>query len=258
MWMGRVFWHLDWFFVFCIISSYYSFYNKKIQRSTYYSLFLSILYMTWSNATATAERGRGWTKWTKCNCSWRSGDPDCSSSTPKANVHEFVSEKSEWPRPSDQFKDDHEFQRRVSVFIIFATVEEQFKANASIQFKIFIYKSERTATLLISGDLACSSSTLLRPTRLITFRSQEKWSAESQRGDKPLCESKQCLLAWKLKQISAFSGGKVLSVTINHFRAEFFFESKQRLLAWKLKKIAYVSFSGEMKAIYGVNWYIKL
>ena len=32
-----------------------------------------------------------------------------------------------------------------------------------------------------------------------------------------------------------------------------FFESKQRLLAWKLKKIAYGPFSGEMKAIYDVN-----
>ena len=41
----------------------------------------------------------------------------------------------------------------------------------------------------------------------------------------------------------------------------FFFESKQRLLAWKLKKFrfvyVYVSFSGEMKAIYDMNWYIN-
>ncbi len=35
----------------------------------------------------------------------------------------------------------------------------------------------------------------------------------------------------------------------------FFFESKQRLLAWKLKKFRFVYFlfSGEMKAIYDVN-----
>ena len=30
--------------MFCIISPYYSFYDNKFQRSTYYSLFLSILY----------------------------------------------------------------------------------------------------------------------------------------------------------------------------------------------------------------------
>ena len=30
--------------MFCIISLYYSFYNNKFQRSTYYSLFLSIIY----------------------------------------------------------------------------------------------------------------------------------------------------------------------------------------------------------------------
>ena len=37
---------------------------------------------------------------------------------------------------------------------------------------------------------------------------------------------KQRLLAWKLKQIAyiSFSGRKVLNVTINHFRAEFFLE----------------------------------
>ena len=44
-----------------------------------------------------------------------------------------------------------------------------------------------------------------------------------------------------------------VNVATNHFRAAVFFESKQCLLAWKLKKIAYVLFSGEMKAIYDVN-----
>ena len=132
----------------------------------------------------------GWTKWKKCKCSWRSGlfivDP-C-----EANVHEFVSEKSEWPRPSDRFKDDDEFQRRVNVFIIFGHGRaikdgDEFqrrvnvfiifghgRANSSnrmLQFNFgvsFTYKSEQTATLLISGDPACSLSTLLRPTSLIT------------------------------------------------------------------------------------------
>ena len=33
--------------MFCIISPCYSFYNNKFQRSTYYSLFLSILYRRW-------------------------------------------------------------------------------------------------------------------------------------------------------------------------------------------------------------------
>ena len=43
------------FFVFCIILPYCSFNNKKFQRSTYYSLFLNILYIRWLSRTATSD-----------------------------------------------------------------------------------------------------------------------------------------------------------------------------------------------------------
>ena len=46
--------------MFCIVSPYYNSYNNKFQRSTYYSLFLSILYATGlserHSATAECER----------------------------------------------------------------------------------------------------------------------------------------------------------------------------------------------------------
>ena len=141
MWMGLS--GLLPFFVFCIISPYYSFYNKKFQHSTYYSLFLSILYMTWSNATATAELSeaaeRGRTKWTKCQV-WKHGPQlEVSESWTVDNVVDVV-ERSERlsstpARPTfmNSFQrrvnghgraissktSDHEFQRRVNVFIIF-------------------------------------------------------------------------------------------------------------------------------------------
>ena len=46
--------------MFCIVSPYYNSYNNKFQRSTYYSLFLSILYATGlserQSATVECER----------------------------------------------------------------------------------------------------------------------------------------------------------------------------------------------------------
>ena len=41
--------------MFCIVSPYYSFYNNKFQRSTYYSLFLSILYRRRLGLTARPQ-----------------------------------------------------------------------------------------------------------------------------------------------------------------------------------------------------------
>ena len=74
-----------------------------------------------------------------------SGGPDVIDPC-KANVHEFVSEKSEciphfWPRQSNQFIDD-EFQRRVNVFIIFGHGRAP---NSSFQRRLVGYSGERFA-----------------------------------------------------------------------------------------------------------------
>ena len=61
-------------------------------------------------------------------------------------------------------------------------------------------------------------------------------------GDQLLFESKQGILAWKLKQISyvLLSGEMKTTWRSTFSELSFFFESKQRLLAWKLKKFHFV------------------
>ena len=91
---------------------------------------------------------------------------------------------------------------------------------------------------------------------------------ESQRGDhQPLFEGKERLRSSEIKERQRDDHQPLFESKERRRSSEIkerqrddqtLFENKQRLLAWKLKKMAYISFSGKIKAIYYVNWYIKL
>ena len=85
--------------------------------------------------------------------------------------------------------------------------------------KIWTRKRQRFTLIWKLNTIAGSPKKWTRKRRFYTT-----WRSTTSELHFFFFESKQRLLAWKLKKIAyvSFSGGKVLNVTINHFRAEFF------------------------------------